>query len=85
MSWTVPNKGNLGANAILGVSLSVAKAAANYQELPLYRYIGGVNARELPVPLMNILNGGKHADSGVDLQEFMIVPVGGQILSKTIG
>ncbi len=72
-----PNKGNLGANAILGVSLSVAKAAANYQELPLYRYIGGVNARELPVPLMNILNGGKHADSGVDLQEFMIVPVGG--------
>ena len=72
-----PNKGNLGANAILGVSLSVAKAAANYQELPLYRYIGGVNAKELPVPLMNILNGGKHADSGVDLQEFMIVPVGG--------
>lgn len=72
-----PNKGNLGANAILGVSLSVAKAAADYLEVPLYRYIGGVNARELPVPLMNILNGGKHADSGVDLQEFMIVPVGG--------
>ena len=72
-----PNKGNLGANAILGVSLSIAKAAADCLEVPLYRYIGGVNARELPVPLMNILNGGKHADSGVDLQEFMIVPVGG--------
>ncbi len=71
------NKSRLGANAILGVSLSVAKAAANFLCLPLYRYIGGVNAKELPVPLMNILNGGKHADSGVDLQEFMIVPVGG--------
>lgn len=72
-----PNKSRLGANAILGVSLSVAKAAADFLCLPLYRYIGGVNAKELPVPLMNILNGGKHADSGVDLQEFMIVPVGG--------
>jgi enolase len=72
-----PNKSRLGANAILGVSLSVAKAAADFLCLPLYRYIGGVNARELPVPFMNILNGGKHADSGVDLQEFMIVPVGG--------
>lgn len=71
------NKSKLGANAILGVSLSVAKAAADYLGLPLYRYIGGSNAKELPVPLMNILNGGKHADSGVDLQEFMIVPVGG--------
>ncbi len=70
------NKSRLGANAILGVSLSVAKAAAEYLGLPLYRYIGGVNAKELPVPLMNILNGGKHADSGIDLQEFMIVPVG---------
>lgn len=72
------NKSKLGANAILGVSLSVAKAAAQYLGLPLYRYIGGVNAKELPVPFMNILNGGKHADSGVDLQEFMIVPVGGR-------
>ena len=72
-----PNKKNLGANAILGVSLAVAKAAAGYLELPLYRYIGGINAKELPVPFMNILNGGKHADSGIDLQEFMIVPVGG--------
>lgn len=71
------NKGKLGANAILGVSLATAKAAAEYLELPLYRYIGGTNAKELPVPFMNILNGGKHADSGVDIQEFMIVPVGG--------
>ncbi|MDK2897417.1 MAG: enolase [Candidatus Atribacteria bacterium] len=71
-----PNKSRLGANAILGVSLAVARAAAEHCELPLYRYIGGSNARELPVPLMNILNGGKHADSGVDIQEFMIVPVG---------
>ncbi len=71
------NKGKLGANAILGVSLATAKAAAEFLELPLYRYIGGTNAKELPVPFMNILNGGKHADSGVDIQEFMIVPVGG--------
>lgn len=70
------NKGNLGANAILGVSLAAAKAAADDTGLPLYRYIGGVNAKELPVPLMNILNGGKHADNNLDLQEFMIVPVG---------
>ena len=70
------NKGNLGANAILGVSLAVAKAAADDTGLPLYRYIGGVSARELPVALMNILNGGKHADNNLDLQEFMIVPVG---------
>ncbi|MCC7201363.1 MAG: phosphopyruvate hydratase [Nitrospirae bacterium] len=70
------NKGKLGANAILGVSLAVARAAAEDTGLPLYRYIGGVNARELPVPLMNILNGGKHADNNLDLQEFMIVPVG---------
>ena len=70
------NKGNLGANAILGVSLAVAKAAADDTGLPLYRYIGGGNAKELPVPLMNILNGGKHADNNLDLQEFMIVPVG---------
>jgi enolase len=70
-----PNKSRLGANAILGVSLAVAKAAANHLGLPLYRYIGGVNAKVLPVPLMNILNGGKHADNNVDIQEFMIVPV----------
>ncbi|HOV32492.1 MAG TPA: phosphopyruvate hydratase [Candidatus Hydrogenedens sp.] len=70
------NKGKLGANAILGVSLAVAKAAAETLELPLYRYVGGVNAHVLPVPMMNILNGGKHADNNVDLQEFMIVPAG---------
>jgi len=71
-----PNKGRLGANAILGVSLAVAKAAAQSVGLPLYRYLGGVGARLLPVPMMNILNGGKHADNNVDLQEFMIVPAG---------
>lgn len=70
-----PNKGNLGANAILGVSLATARAAAITAGLPLYRYIGGVNARTLPVPLMNILNGGSHADNSIDIQEFMIVPV----------
>jgi enolase len=70
-----PNKSKLGANAILGVSLAVCKAAANVLEVPLFRYIGGVNAKVLPVPLMNILNGGKHADNNVDIQEFMIVPV----------
>ncbi len=71
-----PNKGNLGANAILGVSLACAKASAEAFGLPLYRYIGGTNARTLPVPMMNILNGGKHADNNVDFQEFMIMPVG---------
>lgn len=71
-----PNKGNLGANAILGVSLAVARAAADALGLPLYRYLGGVNARTLPVPLMNILNGGAHADNNVDIQEFMVVPHG---------
>jgi enolase len=70
------NKSNLGANAILGVSLAVAKAAASEANLPLYRYVGGVNANILPVPLMNILNGGAHADNKVDVQEFMIMPVG---------
>ena len=70
------NKGRLGANAILGVSMAVARAAANDLGLPLYRYLGGVNAKELPVPLMNILNGGKHADNNVDIQEFMIAPAG---------
>ena len=69
------NKGKLGANAILGVSLAVAKAAAAALGLPLYQYLGGVNAKVLPVPMMNILNGGKHADNNVDLQEFMVVPV----------
>ncbi len=69
------NKERLGANAILGVSLAVAKAAANALQMPLYRYIGGTNARILPVPMMNILNGGKHADNNVDIQEFMIMPV----------
>jgi enolase len=70
------NKGKLGANAILGVSLAVAKAAAAELHMPLYRYIGGANAHILPVPMMNILNGGKHADNNVDLQEFMVAPVG---------
>jgi enolase len=71
-----PHKSNLGANAILGVSLALARAAANALEIPLYRHLGGVNARTLPVPLMNVLNGGKHADNNVDFQEFMIVPLG---------
>jgi enolase len=71
-----PNKAKLGANAILGVSLAVAKAAAAALDLPLYRYIGGINAKQLPVPMMNILNGGEHADNNVDIQEFMIMPVG---------
>jgi enolase len=71
-----PNKANLGANAILGVSLAVARAAAMSAELPLYRYVGGPNAHLLPVPMMNILNGGSHADSNVDVQEFMIAPIG---------
>ena len=71
-----PTKSNLGANAILGVSLACARAAADFLGMPLYRYLGGVNAHVLPVPLMNILNGGSHADNNVDLQEFMVVPVG---------
>ena len=71
-----PNKGKLGANAILGVSLAVAKAAAAWTGLPLYRYLGGPSARRLPIPMMNILNGGQHADNNVDLQEFMVMPVG---------
>ncbi|WP_010290179.1 phosphopyruvate hydratase [Kurthia massiliensis] len=72
------NKGVLGANAILGVSLAVAHAGANYLGLPLYQYIGGVNAKQLPVPMMNILNGGEHADNNVDIQEFMVMPVGAE-------
>ncbi|GIG28910.1 phosphopyruvate hydratase [Cellulomonas marina] len=71
-----PNKGKLGANAILGVSLAVAKAAADSVDLPLFRYVGGPNAHVLPVPMMNILNGGSHADSNVDIQEFMVAPIG---------
>jgi len=78
------NKDKLGANAILGVSLAVAKAAAAELELPLYRYIGGTNARELPVPMMNILNGGKHADNNVDIQEFMIMPAGAPSFSEAV-
>ncbi|MBW1787513.1 MAG: phosphopyruvate hydratase [Deltaproteobacteria bacterium] len=73
-----PNKGKLGANAILGVSLAVARAAADSLQLPLYRYLGGANACRLPMPMMNILNGGLHAANSVDLQEFMIMPVGGK-------
>jgi enolase len=79
-----PNKGNLGANAILSVSLAVARAAAEVLEMPLYRYLGGVNARLLPVPMMNILNGGAHADNNVDLQEFMVMPVGPERFSESL-
>ncbi|NLK75203.1 MAG: phosphopyruvate hydratase [Clostridiales bacterium] len=79
-----PNKGNLGANAILGVSLAVAKAAAASLGIPLYRYIGGVNAKVLPVPMMNIINGGQHADSSLNIQEFMIMPVGAPSFSEAI-
>ncbi|MGB9665555.1 MAG: phosphopyruvate hydratase [Ignavibacteria bacterium] len=78
------NKGNLGANAILGVSLAVAKAAANALGMPLYRYIGGTNAKVIPVPMMNIINGGKHADNNVDFQEFMIMPVGAPKFSEAL-
>jgi enolase len=79
-----PNKGNLGANAILGVSLAAAKAAAAAHALPLYRYVGGAGARTLPVPLMNILNGGAHADSNVDIQEFMVVPLGAPTFAEAL-
>ena len=76
------NKGNLGANAILGVSLAVAKAAAEESRLPLYKYVGGVNATTLPIPMMNILNGGSHADNSIDFQEFMVMPVGADSFSE---
>ena len=79
-----PDKSNLGANAILGVSLACAKAAADFLGLPLYRYIGGPFAHQLPVPLMNILNGGKHADNNVDIQEFMVVPWGAESFSEAL-
>ena len=78
------NKGKLGANAILGVSLAVARAAANFLGLPLYQYVGGVNAKVLPVPMMNIINGGEHADNSVDLQEFMIMPVGAESFQEAL-
>ncbi|HCB79549.1 MAG TPA: phosphopyruvate hydratase, partial [Erythrobacter sp.] len=70
-----PNKGRIGANAILGTSMAVAKAAANARGLPLYSYIGGVSAHVLPVPMMNIINGGEHADNPIDIQEFMVMPI----------
>jgi len=79
-----PNKEELGANAILGVSLAVAKAAAASANLPLFRYLGGCNAKVLPVPMMNIINGGKHADNSVDLQEFMVMPVGAESFTECL-
>jgi enolase len=79
-----PNKGRLGANAILGVSLAVAKAASEASGLPLYRYVGGANARVLPVPMMNIINGGVHADNPIDFQEFMILPVGAPTFREAV-
>ena len=79
-----PNKSNLGANAILGVSLAVAKAASNSLGMELYRYIGGINAMELPIPMMNILNGGKHSDNNISIQEFMIMPVGDITFSERL-
>jgi enolase len=78
------SKSKLGANATLGVSLAVARAASEYLGLPFYQYLGGVNAKELPVPMMNILNGGKHADNNVDIQEFMIMPVGAESFSEAL-
>lgn len=79
-----PNKGKLGANAILGVSLAIAKAAAQEAGMPLYRYIGGVSANTLPVPMMNIINGGSHADNSIDFQEFMIMPVGAKSFTEAM-
>ena len=79
-----PNKSSLGANALLAVSMANARAAANYQKLPLYRYLGGADANTLPVPMMNIINGGAHADNNVDFQEFMIVPVGAERFSEAL-
>ena len=79
-----PNKGKLGANAILGVSMAVAHAAADFVGLPLYRYLGGFNAKQLPTSMMNIINGGSHADNNVDFQEFMILPVGAPTFKESI-
>ena len=78
------NKARLGANAILGVSIAVARAAANSLGMSLYNYIGGINAKELPIPMMNIVNGGKHADSNLNIQEFMIMPVGAKSFSECL-
>lgn len=78
------NKAKLGANAILGVSMATARAAATQLGMPLYRYLGGINASELPVPLMNVINGGAHADNNLDIQEFMIVPVGAEYFSDAL-
>ena len=78
------NKGKLGANAILGVSMAVAHAAADFVGLPLYRYLGGFNSKELPTPMMNIINGGEHADNNIDFQEFMIMPVGAPTFKEAI-
>ena len=82
--YGTPNKGRLGANAVLGVSLAVAKAAAAANNLPLYRYVGGAAARLLPVPMMNIVNGGVHADNPIDFQEFMIVPLGAASFAEAL-
>ena len=79
-----PNKSRLGANAILGVSLAVAKASADSSDLSLFRYVGGPNAHVLPVPMMNILNGGAHADTNVDIQEFMIAPIGAETFRESL-
>ena len=79
-----PNKAKLGANAILGVSLASARAAAISAKLPLYRYLGGANANVLPVPMMNIINGGVHADNNVDLQEFMVMPAGAKSFREAL-
>jgi enolase len=79
-----PNKSKLGANAILGVSLAVAKAAAEASGQSLYRYVGGVNAHVMPVPMMNILNGGSHADNSIDFQEFMVMPIGADTFSESL-
>ncbi len=79
-----PNKGRLGANAILSVSMAVARAAALVADLPLYSYMGGVGALRIPVPMMNILNGGKHADNSVDFQEFMIMPIGAPSFAEAL-
>ena len=78
------NKGNIGANAILGVSIAVARAAANEAGLPLYQYLGGVNAKTMPIPMMNIINGGEHADNNVDIQEFMIMPIGAKTFKEAL-
>src|SRR6056297_719046 len=79
-----PNKGRLGANAILGVSMAAANAAADYLGVPLYRYLGGFNSKELPTPMMNIINGGEHADNSIDFQEYMIMPVGAPNFSEAL-